>query len=172
MSKKNNKKNADIEAVAAEVASEVTTNEVDTDNTETTDTDNTAEPDASANVEIVSDNTDPTEHHIRVKSDSGVFDVIVHAQTRQDAKYKVYLQLEQFGENATVPKFNVDKYIARQNSSAGKKGKKKGEGKKTRSVVVVDLDNPDFSKDTDNTEVTDNIGEREQFDEASYGSAT
>ncbi len=160
--KKNNKKNADIEAVE-EVASSIATEtaEVETDTptvvtAEEAATDPTEgdAPETSAGLEITASTADPTEHHIRVKSDSGIYDVVVHADSRQDAKYRVYLQLEQFGPNAVVPKFDVDKYLARQNAAPKKGGKKKGEGKK-RSVVVIDLDAP-APEVTDNTDVTDN----------------
>lgn len=160
--KKNNKKNAGIEAVE-EVASSIATEtpEVETDSptvvtAEESATDPTEgeEPESSAGLEITASTADPTEHHIRVKSDSGIYDVVVHADSRQDAKYRVYLQLEQFGPNAVVPKFDVDKYLARQNAAPKKGGKKKGEGKK-RSVVVIDLDSP-APEVTDNTDVTDN----------------
>ena len=150
MSKKNAKKNADIEAVAevASVNPEVVENDEEVVATVVT-ADETAsepegdEPEASASVEI-SPVTEgfPTEHTIRVKSDTGVFDVHVSAVTRQDAKYRVYLQLDQFGPNAKIPKFDLDKYLAKKASASegkGKKGGKKGE-KKTRNVVVVDLD--------------------------------
>jgi hypothetical protein len=158
--KKNNAKNTnkknDIAAVA-EVAAEETTNPIETMDTEAsvesvdedaptvvTAEESASEPDASAEVEIHADATDPTEHHIRVKSDNGVYDVTVHAESRQDAKYRVYLNLEQFGPNAVLPKFDVDKYLARKNATTGKKaGKwKKGEGKKARNLIVVDLDAP------------------------------
>ena len=154
--KKNNAKNLnkknDIAAVEEVVAEEnlnpIETMETETDIDEDSPTVVTAEeaasePDASAEVEIHADATDPTEHHIRVKSDNGIYDVTVHAESRQDAKYRVYLNLEQFGPNAVLPKFDVDKYLARKNATTGKKGgKKKGEGKKARNLIVVDLDAP------------------------------
>lgn len=147
MSKKNIKKNADIEAVE-EVASEnVETVETETPTVVTSE--ETAEeptedvPEASASVEISQSEGVPTEHVIRVKSDNGVYDVHVSAVTRQDAKYRVYLQLDEFGPNAKVTKFDIDKYLARKasGSDTSKKGKKKGE-KKTRNVMVIDLDAP------------------------------
>lgn len=159
MSKKNAKKNADIEAVA-EVASEETLNvaavaEEETPTVVTADeTADEPEPDASADVEITGDAKDPTEHHVRVKTASQVYDVVVHADSRQDAKYRVYLQLEQFGPDAVLPKFDVDKYLARKNASPKKGGKKKGDGKKARNVVVVDLDAP--KPETAEPDVTDN----------------
>lgn len=157
MTKKNNKKN-DIAAVA-EVAAEETINNVavETPETETTveTADETAtepEPETSADVELAGDAKDPTEHHIRVKTAEQVYDVVVHAESRQDAKYRVYLQLEQFGKGAVLPKFNVDKYLARKAKPKGEgKGKRKGKGKAARSVVVVDLDAPK-PEVTDNTE--------------------
>lgn len=153
--KKNNAKNTnkknDIAAVEEVVAEETlnpietmeTENAVDEDSpTVVTAEEAASEPDASAEVEIHADATDPTEHHIRVKSDNGIYDVTVHAESRQDAKYRVYLNLEQFGPNAVLPKFDVDKYLARKNAAPKKGGKKKGEGKKARNLIVVDLDAP------------------------------
>ena len=179
MSKKNNKENADIEAVE-EVASSINTETEtatavpecetteDAENSEEGPTVVTAEeaesePETSASVEIVPTEGCPTDHKILVKSDSGVFEVHVSAVTRQDAKYRVYLQLDQFGPNAKVPKFDVDKYLARKNStSTSSKGRKKGE-KKSRSVVVVDVDAPvpDFTKETETVD-TDNIENGEE----------
>lgn len=160
MSKKNAKKNAEIEAVA-EVASEENLNVAAVAEEETPtvvgaeESGTDPEPDASADVELAGDAKDPTEHHVRVKTADQVYDVVVHAESRQDAKYRVYLQLEQFGPDAVLPKFDVDKYLARKNAAPKKGGKgKKGEGKKARNVLVVDLDAP--KPEDAATEGTDN----------------
>lgn len=151
MSKKNAKKN-NVIAADVEVAEEVIVNEVieevavEEEPTVVTAEESAEEPEPEASAEVQIECETDAEHKVIVMDGDEKYIVTVKAKTRQDAKYMVYCKLDSFGPDARVPKFSVDKYLARKKAEAegnGKKGKK-GDGKKgtkhVHHVVFVDLD--------------------------------